>query len=544
MPLNETPLSSSEPFYSVHAFLFPFEWTYRNNNSPLLEDQTDLSRIGVLMQQRGPNWERRASWVNPQSLVQYNEVTYFYDFVRPVLYDTGTEDSLQRHYYYKLPGAEHENEYVIELANGKTYRLEIDDIVVSFFNTGVGYMAFSLYNRRKEQSAPQDILKINAFGRRVYPPFLSTNLDLIGQQAFFDDQDWARGLKGTQEISNEMARSIRLETNGVAWAVEDFQSWLVDQNPQRPPALVRQLLPEAMLQETALSPVLDDRMFTVCWYGNKELTEYLKGQNPEEHYKTDDWWYRFVFVDTNFATCPNMKLRKKLLEEATNPRWVNYGTFYGISRYSFVALTEHFSAGFFAKIIASHVQTMYYKTALLALMQRACLMRFSQEVTAISQLPKRDRRIAARVSSLYKQYLRFVNKIYFREVTAQEQGIEHYDILQNQMRLDKHVKDLELEIQELHQYVSMLEEEQRNDKLDILTYIGAFFVVPSFIATYFGINGYNMNGHWWEISLLGFLSAAFAFGVVRVNGAWRTLFVALLVLLMTFTLFIYPKLVF
>lgn len=187
---------------------------------------------------------------------------------------------------------------------------------------------------------------------------------------------------------------------------------------------------------------------------------------------------------------------------------------------------------------------MYYKTALLALMQRACLMRFSQEVTAISQLPKRDRRIAARVSSLYKQYLRFVNKIYFREVTAQEQGIEHYDILQNQMRLDKHVKDLELEIQELHQYVSMLEEEQRNDKLDILTYIGAFFVVPSFIATYFGINDYNMDGHWWEISLLGFLSAAFAFGVVRVSGAWRTLFVVLLVLLMTFTLFIYPKLVF
>lgn len=544
MPLIETPLSSSEPFYSVHAFLFPFEWTYRNNNSPLLEDQTDLSRIEVLMQQRGPNWERRASWVNPQSLVQYNEVTYFYDFVRPVLYDTGTEDSLQRHYYYKLPGAEHENEYVIELANGKTYRLEIDDIVVSFFNTGVGYMAFSLYNRRKEQSAPQDILKINAFGRRVYPPFLSTNLDLIGQQAFFDDQDWARGLKGTQEISNEMARSIRLETNGVAWAVEDFQSWLVDQNPQRPPALVRQLLPEAMLQETALSPVLDDRMFTVCWYGNKELTEYLKGQNPEEHYKTDDWWYQFVFVDTNGATCPNKTLRKKLLEEATNPRWVNSGTFYGISRYSFVALTEHFSAGFFAKIIASHVQTMYYKTALLALMQRACLMRFSQEVTAISQLPKRDRRIAARVSSLYKQYLRFVNKIYFREVTAQEQGIEHYDILQNQMRLDKHVKDLELEIQELHQYVSMLEEEQRNDKLDILTYIGAFFVVPSFIATYFGIGDYEMDGHWWEISLLGFLSAAFAFGVVRVNGAWRTLFVVLLVLLMTFTLFIYPKLVF
>lgn len=544
MPLIETPLSSSEPFYSVHAFLFPFEWTYRNNNSPLLEDQTDLSRIEVLMQQRGPNWERRASWVNPQSLVQYNEVTYFYDFVRPVLYDTGTEDSLQRHYYYNLPGAEHENEYVIELANGKTYRLEIDDIVVSFFNTGVGYMAFSLYNRRKEQSAPQDILKINAFGRRVYPPFLSTNLDLIGQQAFFDDQDWARGLKGTQEISNEMARSIRLETNGVAWALEDFQSWLVDQNPQRPPALVRQLLPEAMLQETALSPVLDDRMFTVCWYGNKELTEYLKGQNPEEHYKTDDWWYQFVFVDTNGATCPNMKLRKKLLEEATNPRWVNYGTFYGISRYSFVALTEHFSAGFFAKIIASHVQTMYYKTALLALMQRACLMRFSQEVTAISQLPKRDRRIAARVSSLYKQYLRFVNKIYFREVTAQEQGIEHYDILQNQMRLDKHVKDLELEIQELHQYVSMLEEEQRNDKLDILTYIGAFFVVPSFIATYFGIGDYEMDGHWWEISLLGFLSAAFAFGVVRVSGAWRTLFVVLLVLLMTFTLFIYPKLVF
>lgn len=541
MDLNLERIPSEEPLYSFHAFLFPFEWKYRNDPKRLLEDQTDLSRMGELMDRSRSLWERRASWAKPQTLAQYNEVVYFYDFVRPVMYDTGKDDSILRHYYYKLPGGEGENEYLIELNGGKTYRLEIDDINISFFNTGVGYLAFSLFNKRQDQSAPQDILHINAYGRRIYPPFFGTDSSQIGKQAFFEDDNWLRGLEGPRG-AKQLARSIRLETNGRVWAIEDFSRWLADRDLEREPDLVRLLLPREMQDQVQLTPVLDDRMFTVCWYGNQEVVDWIKGDKPEEIYKTHGWWYQYVFVDNDGPTCPNLEMRRRLLEAATDPRWINDGTFYGVSRYSFHTLTGNFARHWFGRIICSHTQTMYYKIALLALVQRACLMRFSQEVAAISQLPKTDRHIAARVSSLYKQYLRFVNKIYFREVTAQEQGIELYDTLQEQMRLEKHVKDLELEIQELHQYVSMLETEQRNDKLDILTYIGAFFVVPSFIGTYFGIADYNFNDHWLEISVFSILSAFFALGVIRSGGKYRWIWVGLLVLLMAFVLFYFPNL--
>ena len=537
--LFEKPVATQEPLYSTHAFLFPFEWTYQKSNSQLLEDQTDLTRIEQLMALDPSHWERRASWLQPQSLVQFNELVYFYEFVRPVLYDSGDDASLQRHYYYKPPAELFE--YIIEIQGGKTYRLEIDDIVISFFNTGVGVLAFHLLNKDQKQSAPQDILNINAFGRRVYPPFLSTNLELIGQQAFFQDDDWLRGLSNSQQFQN-MAKAIRLEADLVPIIEEDFLSWVVNQNPEREPELVQKLLPIPLREEVNFAPVLDDRMFTVSWYGNTQLVQYLKGDAPEEGYKTNDWWYQYVFVDNDGPTCPNLPWRKELLTNATNPRWISAekGTYYGVSRYSFVTLTKEMSDDFFAKVVCSHVQTMYYKISLLGLVQRACLLRFSQEVTAISQLPKKDPNIGTRVSSLFKQYIRFVNKIYFREVTAQEQGIELYDILQNQMRLEKQVKDLEHEIQELHGYVSMLEEEKRNDKLDVLTYIGALFVVPSFLGTYFGVNNFKIAEEWLNLSLLCAASAVLALAVVRSNRKMRVIWLVVLAILMIYTLIVYP----
>lgn len=537
--LFEKPIATQEPLYSTHAFLFPFEWTYQKTRSQLLEDQTDLLRIEQLMALDSSRWERRASWLQPQSLVQFNELVYFYEFVRPVLYDSGKDDSLQRHYYFKAPAEPFD--YVIELSGGRTYRLEIDDIVISFFNTGVGVVAFHLLNKDREQSSPKDILNINAFGRRVYPPFLSTNLELLGQQAFFQDDDWLRGLSNTQQFNN-MAKAIRLETNRVPYVEEDFLSWVTNQDPEREPELIQKLLPIPLREEVDFAPVLDDRMFTVCWYGNTQLIQHLKGDDPEEKYKTDDWWYQYVFVDNDGATCPNLTRRKELLTESTNPRWIskNASTFYGISRYSFVVLNKQKDDDFFGQIVCSHTQTLYYKISLLGLVQRASLLRFSQEVTNISQLPKKDPNIGARVSSLFKQYIRFVNKIYFREVTAQEQGIELYDTLQSQMRLEKQVKDLELEIQELHGYVSMLEEEQRNDKLDVLTYIGALFVVPSFIGTYFGVNNFKIAEHWLGLSLLTMTSAMLALAVVRSNRKMRVIWLIILAILMVYTLIIYP----
>lgn len=531
-------MSDTETLFSHHIFLFPFEWRFRDEAYSTLEEKTNLLPLIKTMALHGSQWERRQTWLEPQAILHYNEAVYFYDFVRAALYDTGKGQTLLCHYYCKLPHPT-DTEYVIELGNGATYRLAVDDIVLSFYNTGVGVMAFHLNNKRENQASPDDILRINQYGRRLYPPFLTSDTSLIGTQAFFEDDDWNRGLTGVK--GPELAQSLRLEVNDKVWLKEDFADYAIQPRIDIEPGLIRQLLPKAVLQDIKLTPVLDDRMFVVCWYGSDDLIRKIRYGKSDQAYKKNDWWYKFIFVDGGFKTCQNDEMAERLLKQHTNARWAKFGTFYGVSRYSMVCLTESIKKNSFAAVICSHMQTMYYKIALLSLVQRACVLRFSEEITAISQLSSDDRKIGRKVSSLYRQYLRFINKIYFREVTAQEQGIELYGLLQKHMRLEEQTRELEVEVQELHSYVNILEGERRNEKLDILTYIGALLLGPSFIASFLGINDafFADSWGWAAISVLCILAAAVALGVIRASGRWRKFFLALAIVLFLFFLFVY-----
>jgi Mg2+ and Co2+ transporter CorA len=135
------------------------------------------------------------------------------------------------------------------------------------------------------------------------------------------------------------------------------------------------------------------------------------------------------------------------------------------------------------------MQTIYYKMAELCLVQRACILRFSEEVARISAMNENKKNsLTARVSNLYKQYIRFVNRVYFREITAQEQGIELYSMLQEHMKIEQNVKDLDNEISELHQYAILREDQERNKNLTLLSILGAVFIIPTFISGFYGMN--------------------------------------------------------
>ena len=549
MDCPTNPVSTEQTIYSTHAFLFPFEWRYRGDKAQTLEKQTTLLRVQDAMKDGPGNWERRPSWNPPGTVTQYNEVAYFYDFVRPILYDDGTDESMQLHYFLQTP-PEEELTYEIELAD-VTYKLYVDDITVSHYDTGVGVVAFHLHNRIQAQSRPQDILRINAAGRRVYPPFLASNTDDLGHQRFFEDRNWQRALKRTK-ATGELPRAIRIKKGEDYLLTEDFSEWTKDQNLDRPPGLIRKVLPPGLFAVVEISPVLDDRMFVVSWYGHSELLTHVQGISPtgedkslaDVNYLTNEWWYKFVFVDGGYKTCQNDFMTADLLKASTNPRWARDGTFLGVGRYSFVILTgAATSDNSFPKTICSHTLTMYHKMAQLGLVQRASLLRFSQEVTDISQLTKRGKHLTQRVSSLYRQYIRFVNRVYFREVTAQEQGIELYDMMEERMRLDRHVKALDEEVQQLHAYVNLLDEENRNEKLDLLTYFAALFVVPGFIASYYGIGDFKIANYWWIISLTCAASAGLALAIVRTSGRSRKASIIVTIFFSAFVFFILPAII-
>jgi hypothetical protein len=526
-------MSQPKPLYSFHAFLFPFEWKPIEKKGLLLEEQTSLDRVKPIMDSANNSWKQMEPWSKPTKLVQYNEANYFYDFVRTVLY--GDKDSkYQVHYQHQEAQG---GEYIIHLKNGTSFHLELDAIGLSFYSTGVGIISFHCYNR--EYTEKEAILKINQYGRRLYPPFFTIDSEKVSTQAFFDDENWENGLQGAKDA--ELAQAIVLvKDNNDILAAEDFGVLAgVAPGLKSTPGLLQQLLPSSLLSSLYISPVLDDRMFVVCWYGNDVLADSVKTRQFGLQSDDRDWWYKFVFVDGGYKTCQNESLTRQLLREHSNLRWGDFGTLYGVSRYSIVCLTKTFATNEYSKIICAHLQTHYFKLAELALLQRGCVMRFSDEVTDISDLYENKPAIGAPISSLYKQYIRFVNKIYFREVTAQEQGIELYDMLQKHMRIAEQVKSLDNEIEELHNYAMLIEEDRRNATLDILTYIGAFFVVPSFVCSYLGIAG-SSHAKPIEVGGLCIASALLFFGIIRNKGFLRGIFLIVGILLMLYILFFIP----
>ena len=119
---------------------------------------------------------------------------------------------------------------------------------------------------------------------------------------------------------------------------------------------------------------------------------------------------------------------------------------------------------------------------------RTSVLKYSGEVASIIENFEDETKTGERISELYEYYIKFVNKIYFREITPQEQGIELYNLLQKQMDIERQVKELDGEIQELHNYLTFEEEQDRSRKLDRITYIGLPIAVASLVLSFFGLN--------------------------------------------------------
>jgi len=579
--------------HSYHIFLFPFRWknifdTDKENKNADLRKKFDLNVFEQNLT-KNSQWERENFKLDHP--LKYNEYNYFYDFVREVLYDLGEDlkipdneinKTLIRHFEYK-PKNEKENKlyYHIKVKGGKHYALEIDSILLNIYGTGVGILSFHLRNR--DYPDPDDILKINQYGRRIFPPFFGlTDDDIysgkIKNLCCFDEKD-KESLFDNYGAKMELADAIWIDTQKEFDKEKDknkikpykfeeylkkecdekikpttFEGYLKKEcdkkikpitfyhkGPFYLPRFITDLFPENFFAEhwkdrerkkVYIRPGLDDRMFVVSWYGNDALANYLSQYHCQSYnYEKDDWWYKYVFVDANSPMVANRKMKQKLIEKHTYERWAEYGTLYGMSRYSLVMLSstlETLAKPFInATFTVRHLQTMYYKMAELALLQRTSVIAFSDEVTHISDLVHQqdDDRIIDQIQELYGLYILFVNKIYFREITAQEQGIEMYDLLHKVMRIPEHVKDLDGELDELNRYAAMLEQKRENEEMKKHTWLATIFLPAMLLTGFFGMNILNnadkplhifdlnktsVSIFWWSTVILTFITIIYS----------------------------------
>ena len=517
----------SKDFYSYHIFLFPFKWDYKASDTSIenipFEERTRIDYFDKSLDKK--RWI--ANDFSIEKGIDYNEWIYFYPFVRQAIYTTNDQkEGLIKQYLFALKD---DGIYSIHTKKGKQrYDLDLERITLNCYDTGVAILTYHLKNSKYTDK--EDILIINDFGRRIHPSFLDANSFDI---SFTKNSFLADKIELNYDEDNPITES------------EDFSYYdnpdSIKQNPIYLPNHVGKLLgtnfKTANIQngDILVDPIIDDRMYVICWYGNDNESERLKEWNGSDKiykYELDDFWYQFIFIDNDEVTCTGRKMKQNLINQSTNTRWIEdtektkYGTLYGITRYSFLMLTNE---GWFSKtILPNHLKTMYYQMVMLNLAQRASVLRFSSEITYVSGL--NDDVIVDSVKQLYKKYLRFLNKIHFREVTAQEQGIELYDKLQEMMKIERDVQNMDRELEELHNYAILVEGEkrlkeeqeqtkiekqreydekererkrqvredarkiiegQKTDAINRLSLIGALFLIPTFISGYYGMNIFN-----------------------------------------------------
>lgn len=494
---------------SKHIFLFPFTWDVKKKEN--LCDSSFDERVNIeIIQEKllNSDWEMKTIQAvdEEEHCNFYAEYQYFYDNVRKAIYTYENDDKqIVYNYEYKNNDIKKDSwKYEIECWTenkekyiNKKYILDIGKIELKIYQTGIGILSFHLNNFDKN-TKKEDILRINEYGRRIYPAFLP--VENIKKKVL------ARNISITYKKNKVKTVSV---------AKENFRENKYNKiNKLQISATIMVLLGKYFKSnerdlkedEIAIKPIIDDRMYVLSWYGN-DLKSNEACEDTQLYYK-DEFWYKYVFIDGGFPTCQNKDMFEGLLKEHTYLRWQNYGTLYGVSRYSFVSLTNSYEKLIEndADYIVTHMESMYYQVACLSLAQRASILRFSNEASLIA-LKTDENNVSDKVRNLYKKYLEFINCIYFREVTAQEQGIELYKMMHKIMEIDRDINSLKEEISELHQYTILIdqneklkEEKETNRKINILTIIGALTIIPTYLTGFFGMNIYDSDEllFWWS----------------------------------------------
>ncbi len=477
--------------HSYHIFMFPFsmknEWK-----------QPDIDKM-----LKNANWERDEFFYDKGDFASnFSEQGYFYDFSSGAMFDD--PDSLNRVLTtYRLPTGENSTYTINIKKNGteKTYTLHVDKIELNVYDEKAAILSFHLNNEKYTEI--QDILFINDYGRRIYPQYLVS-------------EDGAIDLQKTK--NSFLADSICLDLGNRPPCEDDFASYAKKTiPPYTMPKYIKAILPEAMHECRWL---LDDRMYVVSYFSNTDFASRMRdgyGKNAQWLRKGNvEWdWYQYVFVDNDDPTCQDESMFKELLTHATYSRWNNkvgsteYQTFFGVSRYSFTSLTGIDYIG-----LLRQMKTMYYRMASLVLAQRVLSLYYSREISEISrdldENKLTNKELQARVNTLNRDYLRFVNNVYFREITPQDQGIELYDLIQKQMNIKRDEEGLSTEVEQLYHYVTMANDEQRNNETERLSLIATLFLVPTLLTGIWGMNLAEDSNKWYWI----FSSVVFVLAIV------------------------------
>lgn len=566
------------PLYSVHTFILPLRWDYlpggfkpsqkRKGEIPF-DERTDLQKFTDLLapgETAATNKWVRKFYKIARKAKNYNELVYYHSHASINFFDLQHEteqDEFTVHknkvcLYFELKDVSPVTDYYRILVNKgpagvpKEYTLQLSGISMHVYTTGICLVSFTLRNEEYSDSA--DILFINEFGRRIYPPFIEADgqLDITKERVLADKIILKTTSLGTEPVTEDFSRYNNI--NGGEFETHEFKNGKYQYNTILDiPLTIRSLFDPARFAFTASEEekitgnkisfrlLTSDRMFFQCWYGNNTIAgkvkEKLTLRNGEKGYMFAQckFWYAFMYGDRAESKLGigNDYLMEEHLIRNTYTRWAECGTLYGFTNDSFVCISDSLETLVGNKVpdLSLHMQTIYYTMAILNLAQRTSALRFSGEVAMLADLGRiKGTDVTEGIRNLNLNYIEFINKVYYREISPEIQGIEIYNHFQRAMNIEKDVKDLDGEIKGLHNYAEMMkqyemaiESSEQTTKATIqaeeatkLSRVATWFLPVTLIAGVLGMNTFDslFEARWspqninWTLTIKVFLSLA------------------------------------
>ena len=197
-----------------------------------------------------------------------------------------------------------------------------------------------------------------------------------------------------------------------------------------------------------------------------------------------DELYSLVFIDSGQTSCQNDQMTQKLLDKHIYARWIKLGTIHAVTHHSMVCITGEKDEYVLASVVNPFL-SQYVQMAILVLVQRASIINFDQRSADLTRgVEKRGKPIERKkiisFLNLQEAYVSFQNQLLFFEVTAQEQGIEIYEMLSESLYVEKEKERLDQELQNLYEAAVVNQDIVFNKWALIFAIFALFIALPSF----------------------------------------------------------------
>ncbi len=482
-------MANARHFKSIHQFLFPFTIT---DSSFSLSEWMDKQK----------QWQRQEMGIDCKHYGLYN---YYHPKVEKLLFGENSGEISQFHiqnFNYIMHKAQYE--LVVtkqDPQNPSELTLDIpkDGITLHILDDfKIGILCLTCYNYDYDE---EDILIINEKGRRIFWPFVKCEQPCSKQQEH-QCSNLSTEIKpifeGCNSFCDECANKLILRVfsdEKTSISYEDNLKVIDFNNDPKYASFLLELLAGIKFRH-----IIDDRMF-VCCHLESDIANELKDIWPlyndacrnnyipkikDNQLAVINYWYRLCFVDIGIS-CQSEKLKAKLLEKITYDRWMGYSTFYAYTNYSFIFLANKDVPDY----LVDHFLLHYHNLLLILLFQRACLIGFSEKVNKMSELiieqklqPKcsaqKSKMLKIHLNNFRSDYILFINKLWFDEITPQDQGIEMYELGKNILGLEKQKDSIRKDIDEFYQYSMQKEQREQSDTLNLISEIGAILLPINF----------------------------------------------------------------